>query len=77
MEKYIKSRALAEGAGSNANVSLDAAGRELGRYGHSTLAGVSEGEGAGASRSDGGRNVHLPRQVGAVQVDPVKPKLTA
>jgi hypothetical protein len=33
--------------------------------------------GAGASRSDGGRNVHLPRQVGAVQVDPVKPKLTA
>ena len=69
MQKYSGGNALnalglrLEGVGSNANVSLDANGRELGRYGHSTLDFVEdETEGAGAASSDGGRNVHLPRQ---------------
>jgi 2-polyprenyl-6-methoxyphenol hydroxylase-like FAD-dependent oxidoreductase len=69
MQKYSGGNALSalglrlEGVGSNANVSLDANGRELGRYGHSTLDFVEdETEGAGAASSDGGRNVHLPRQ---------------
>ena len=69
MQKYSGGNALSalglrlEGVGSNANVSLDARGRELGRYGHSTLERVDdETEGAGAASSDGGRNVHLPRQ---------------
>ena len=69
MQKYSGGAALGalglalEGVGSNANVSLDASGRELGRYGHSTLDRVAdEKEGAGAASSDGGRNVHLPRQ---------------
>ena len=68
MQKYSGGAALSalglvlSGVGSNANVSLDAAGRELGRYGHSTLRGVSQSEGAGAAASDGGRNVHVPRQ---------------
>ena len=68
MQKYSGGAALShlglvlEGVGSNANVSLAADGRELGRYGHSTLRGVAQSEGAGAATSDGGRNVHLPRQ---------------
>ena len=69
MQKYSGGAALGalglalEGVGSNANVSLDASGRELGRYGHSTLDRVAdEKEGGGAASSDGGRNVHLPRQ---------------
>ena len=68
MQKYSGGAALSqlglvlEGVGSNANVSLAADGRELGRYGHSTLRGVARSEGAGAATSDGGRNVHLPRQ---------------
>ena len=68
MQKYSGGSALGalgvrlEGVGSNANVSFAADGRELGRYGHSTLKDVDESEGAGAASSDGGRNVHLPRQ---------------
>lgn len=68
MQKYSGGSALGalgvklDGVGSNANVSLSADGRELGRYGHSTLSGVSSDEGAGAATSESGRNVHLPRQ---------------
>ena len=54
-----------EGVGSDANVSLDARGRELGRYGHSTRPARAADEPEqpeGAASSDGGRNVHLPRQ---------------
>ena len=71
MQKYSGGAALGalgltlEGVGSDANVSLDARGRELGRYGHSTRPARAADEPEqpeGAASSDGGRNVHLPRQ---------------
>ena len=71
MQKYSGGAALGalgltlEGVGSDANVSLDARGRELGRYGHSTRPARAADESEqpeGAASSDGGRNVHLPRQ---------------
>ena len=69
MQRYSGGAALRalgialEGQGSDANVSLASDGRELGRYGHSTLGETAaEKEASSAAASDGGRNVHLPRQ---------------
>ena len=68
MQRYSGGAALRalgialEGQGSDANVSLASDGRELGRYGHSTLGETAAEEASSAAASDGGRNVHLPRQ---------------
>ena len=53
---------LLEGVGSNANISLTADGRELGRYGHSTRIFADEKVGANSASGDRRKNVHLPRQ---------------
>ena len=53
---------MLEGVGSNANISLTADGRELGRYGHSTRISADEKVGANSASGDCRKNVHLPRQ---------------
>ena len=68
LQKYSGTTALRQlgvmlkGIGSNANISLTADGRELGRYGHSTRICANEKGGVNLAAGEARKNMHLPRQ---------------
>ena len=68
LQKYSGTTALRQlgvmlkGIGSNANISLNADGRELGRYGHSTRICANEKGGVNLAAGEARKNMHLPRQ---------------